>query len=79
MVDPVSMRIAVISHEILSWAVKLVKMFCLELLEINLNTVPETVIFGVCGCVLIELVYRVLVEDVMVSRLNVYAVVKEDF
>ena len=73
------MRIAVVSHEFPSGAVKLVKMFRLKLLEINLNTVPETVIFGVCGCVLIELLYRVLVEDVMVSRLNLYAVVKEDF
>ena len=71
MVDPVSMRIAIISHEIPSGAVKLVKMFRLGFLEIKLNKVPETVIFGVCGYVLIELVYRVLVEDVMASRLNV--------
>ena len=71
MVDPVSMRIAVISHEFPSGAVKLIKMFCLKLLEIDLNTVPETVVFGVCGCVLIEPVYSVLVEDVMVRCLNV--------
>ena len=79
MINPVSIQIAVVSHDFLSGAIKLVQMFYLKLLEINLNTVLETIIFGVCGCVLIELLYRVLVEDVMVSCLNLYAVVKEDF
>ena len=79
MVDPVSMRIAVVSHEFPGRAVKLVKNFPLKLLKIDLNTVPETVVFGVCGCVFIELGYCILVEGVMVSHLNVCAVVKEDF
>ena len=78
-VNPVSMRIAVISHKVPSGALKLVKMFCLKLLEVNLNIILETIIFGVCSCVLIEPIYDVLVEDNMVSCLNVYTIGKENF
>lgn len=55
------------------------KMFPLKLLKINLKIVPEIVVFSVCGRILIELMYYVLVEDVKVSYLRVYDVVKEDF
>ena len=79
MIDPVSMQIAVVSHKFPSRAVKLVKMFPLKPLKIDLNTVPETVVFDVCGCVFIEFMYCILVEGVNVSRLNGFAVVKEDF
>ena len=79
MVNLVSIRIAVISYKIPSGAVKLVKMFCLKLFEVNLNTVPETIVFGVCDCVLIESMHDILVKDVMVSCLNVYTVSKENF
>lgn len=57
MVNPVSMGIALIDHKISSKANKLVKIFCLKLLKVNLNPVPETIIFGVCGCVLIQRMY----------------------
>ena len=79
MIDPISMQIAVVSHKFLSRAVKLVKMFPLKSLKIDLNTVPETVVFGVCGCIFIEFVYYIVVEGVNVSRLNTCAVVKKDF
>ena len=72
------MQIAVVSHKFSSGAVKFIKMFCLALLKINLNTVPKTVIFGIYGYVLIELLYCIFVENIMVSHLNLYAVVKKD-
>ena len=79
MIDPVSIQIAVVSHEFSSGTVKRVKMFCFKPLKINLNTVSETIVFGICGCILIELMYCIFVEDVMVNRLNIYIVIKEDF
>ena len=78
-IDPVSIEITVVSYQFLSKAVKLIKMFSLKPLKINLNTVLETIIFGICNYVFIEFVYCILVEGVNVSRLNVCAVVKEDF
>lgn len=79
MVDLVSIRIAVISHKIPSKAVKFVKMFRLQLLEVNLNTVPKIIVFDVCGYILIEPIYDVLVEDVIVSYLNIHTVGKKNF
>ena len=73
------MQIAVVSYEFPSKAVKLVKMFLLKSLKIDLNTVLETIIFSICGCVFIEFMYYILVEDVNVSCLNGCAVIKEDF
>lgn len=79
MVNHVSMWIRVISHKISSGVVKLVKIFRLELLKVNLNIVPETIVFGICNCVLIESMYDVLIENVMVSCLNVHTIGKENF
>lgn len=45
-------------------------MFYLKLLEINLNTIPKTLVFGIYNCVLIELMYYLFVKDFMVSCLN---------
>ena len=73
------MQIAVVSYEFPSKAVKLVKMFSLKPLKIDLNTILETIVFGVCGCVFIEFVYCILVKGVNISCLNGCAVVKEDF
>ena len=79
MTDLVSMQIAVVLHEFSNRVVKLVKMFLFKFLKINLNTIPETIVFSVCGCVFIKLVYCILVQNVMISCLNVYAIVKKDF
>ena len=79
MINLVSMQIAVVSYKFLSRAIKLVKIFPLIPLKIDLNTILETVVFDVCGCVFIEFMYYILVEGVNVSRLNVYTVIKEDF
>ena len=79
MIDPVSMGIVVIHHKISNKAVKLVKIFCLKLLKINLNTVLETIVFGICGCILIEPMYSIFVEDIMVSCQNIHTIGKEDF
>lgn len=75
----VSMQIVVVSDKFLGRVIKLVKMFPLKVLKINLNKVLETVIFGVYGCVSVEFMYCILVENIMVSCVKVYAVVKEDF
>lgn len=72
-------QIIVVSNNFPSKVVKLVKIFPLKLLKIKLNTVPETVVFSVCGCVLIKLVYFILIEDIMVNCLNLYAIVKKNF
>lgn len=78
-VNPKFIWIIVVSDNFLSRVVKLIKMFLLKLLEIDLNTVPKTVVFDVCDSVLIKLMYCILVKNIMVSRLNFYAIVKKDF
>ena len=79
MVDPESMRITVVSDNSPSGAVQLIEMFGLKFLKIHLNTVPKAPILGVQGSVLIEPVNNKLVEQVMVSCLNVKPLSKEDF
>ena len=73
------MEIAIVFYKFLSRAVKLVKMFLLKPLKINLNTVPETGVFGICGCVFIKFMYCIFVEGVNVSRFNRCAIVKGNF
>ena len=68
-----------IFYKILSGAVKLIKMFYFKLLKVNLNTVLETIVFGVCGYILIKIIYDILIKDVMVSCLNFYTIGKENF
>ena len=79
MIDSVSIQIAVVSHEFPNRAVKLVKIFFLKSLKIDLNTFLETIVFGICGCVFIEFPYCILDKGVMVSRLNIYTIIKVDF
>ena len=79
MVDPISMGITVISHKFSSRAIKPIKMFCLKLLKIYLNTVPETVVLGIQGYIFIEFVYNKLVDQVMVSYFNVESLSEESF
>ena len=73
------MEITVVSYKFSNGAVKYVKMFCLKFFEIHLNTIPEMVVFGVQGCILIELVYNKFVNQVMISCLNIKPLSKENF
>lgn len=79
MINPESMRITIISGHFPGGAVNFSKIFCLKLLEIHLNTIPETVVLVVHGCILIEPVCNKLVDQVMVSCLNVKPLSKESF
>lgn len=79
MIKLVSMQIAIISYKFESEAVKFVKIFILKYFKINFNTMPETIVLGVCDCVLMKLVYCILFKDIMVSYLNIYAIIKEFF
>lgn len=73
------MQIAIVFHKFPKEAVKFVKMFCLKPLKINVNTVLKTIVFSIYSCILSEFVYCIFVKDVMISYLNVYAVIKEDY
>ena len=44
-----------------------------------IKNVKIITIFGIYSYVLIELLYCILVEDVMISHLNLYIVIKKDF
>lgn len=79
LVDPVSMWIEIFPYNFLGRAVKLVKMSGFEFFKIKLDTILEIIVFIVSGCILIKLVYRVLVDHVMVSCLKVKPLSKEDF
>lgn len=71
MVNLISIWIVIISHKFLIEIVKLIKMFCLKLLKINLNIVLETIFFGIYGYILIEPIYNIFVRDVIIRCLNV--------
>lgn len=79
MTDPISIQIAIISYEFQIKAVKLVKIFLFKSLKIDSNTSAETVVFDICGYIFIEFVNFIFVKSVIVSHLNVYAIIKEDF
>lgn len=61
MVNLISIGITVVSYKSPIRAVKYVKMFCLKLLEIYLNIILETVVFGVQGYILIKPMYNKLI------------------
>lgn len=73
------MQITIISHQILNEVVKFVKIFCLQLLKINLNTVPEAIMFSICNYVLIKPIYDIIIEDVIVNCLNIHVIGKDYF
>ena len=73
------MQIAIVSYEFSIRAVKLVKMFPLKPLIINLNVVLKTLVFDVCGYIFIQFVYCILVKNTNINCLNNCAIVKEDF
>lgn len=79
MINSVFMQIVVISYIFLSKVIKLVKIFSFKFLKVNLNIVLETVVFNVCSYVLVEFVYYILVENIIVSRFNIYIPVKKNF
>lgn len=54
-------------------------MFCLKFRIIYLNGVPETPVLRISYCVLINPVYNIIVDEVMVHRLKVQAISKESY
>lgn len=78
-IDLVFMHIKVISYKFLNRAFKLIKIFCLKSLKINLNIVSKTVVFSVYSCILVRFIYCIFVKEIMVNYFNFYAIVKEDF
>ena len=79
MINPICIQIAVVSHKFPNRAIKLVKIFPLKPLKTNLNTVLETIVFDICACIFIELVYCILVKNVNISCLNDFTIIKKDF
>lgn len=73
------MQIVIVFYEFLSKAIKLVKIFLLKFLKINLNIVLEIIFFAIYSYILIELIYSKLIKNIIVIGLNVYTIVKEDF
>lgn len=74
-----SMRIAVISENSQGGVIQLIEMFCLKFHEIHLNRLPETIVLDIHRSVLIDLVYDILVEQIVVSFLNIKARSEENF
>lgn len=70
-VNLISIQIVVVPQNISDKAFKLVKRSGLKFFEIDLNTIPQTKIFDVCYCILIELVYCVLINHIKVSYVKV--------
>lgn len=73
------MAIITVFYEFLNRVIRNVQMFYLKPLKINLNIVSKTVSFGIYGCILIEFIYCIFVEDAIVSCLNFYAILKKKF
>lgn len=73
------MQIVIVSYKFLSKTLKYIKIFCSKSPKIDLNTILENVNFGICGCILIKLMYLIFIKSFIVNYFNVYTIIKEDF
>lgn len=74
-----SMRITIVSDNFPGNVVSLIKMFCLKFHKTYLNRVLETPVLEVPCYVLIELMYNVIFDEVMICCLKIQAISKESF
>lgn len=79
MINLVFLQIVIVLYKFLSKILKLVIIFYLKLLKINLNIVLKTIIFDIYGYILIEYLYCIFIEYIIVNCFNFYIVFKEDF
>lgn len=79
MINLISIQIVIVLYKFLSRVIKLVKIFLLKLFKINLNTVLEIIVFGICKCILVKLVHYIFINNVIVSCFTIYVIIKDDF
>lgn len=79
MIDSIFIEITVVSQKFLSVIIKHVKIFQLKFSKIKFNIVLQTIIYDICVCILIKLVYCILVENVIVNCFNFILLLKKIF
>lgn len=79
MVNPVSVHVAIISQYIPGRAVELVEAIFFKISEVDLNGIPETLIFDVTIRISLKHVYDVLLNRGSIGILKIDAVGKEGF
>lgn len=75
----ISMQIAVLSYKFSSRVIKLVIMFFLKFLKIDMNIISKTIVFDIFNCIFIQLIYCILVRDIIVSCFNNFTILIKDF
>ncbi len=73
------MQIIIVSHKFSSRARKYINMFYFKPPKINLNIISKTIVLGIYCYILIELIYCIFIENIIVSYLNVYTTIEKDF
>lgn len=71
--------ITIIFFNFLSKTIKLIKIFCLKLYKVNFNIILKTIVFDIYNYILIKLIYSVFIKNIMLSYLNIYAIIKKNF
>lgn len=71
------MQIAIVSYKFLSGVIKLVKLFFLKILKINLYIFLKIIIFNICNYILIVFIYCIFIKDIKVSYFNIYTIIKK--
>lgn len=69
MIKTKSIQIAIIFYKFLIIFIKFVKIFFLKFFEINKNTISKIIAFIVCNCILIESIYNLLINQIIVNCL----------
>lgn len=62
MVNLIFIQIAVVFYKFLGKVIKFIKISCLKFFEIDLNKISEIIIFVICGCILNESLYNILIN-----------------
>lgn len=62
MINPKSIRIAIISNNFQDDIIQLIKMFYLKFHKIYLNRLLETIVLNIHASILVDFVYNILIE-----------------
>lgn len=71
MINLISIKIMIVYHNILSKAFKFVQTSYLIFFEMDLNIVLKTKIFNICSCILMQFIYCILNNYIIINYLKI--------
>lgn len=79
MINPISIKIVIISHNVSSRTVKAVKIFFSKVLEVEIDNVPEPIVCYTTISILPESIKNVFLDKKVISSLKVNRMVEKIF